>query len=326
LAKEIILKNHFIHIGMPRTGTTFLQQKVFPNIDNFQAYSLPYSHYNEAFHKMIYMDESLYNQEEFIAEVNQLRGDNIILSNENFIGQSLFYYHSNRTRTAQRLHKAMPNATIILYLRNQLDLLKSLYQITVSWNETKSLDEFIWTKRAPYTIEDHHNKKAIYGEQDAYYSTFETHEHLDGYIYNNLIELYKNLFPNVEIILYEDFINKPLKVQNRLESILGVQFNEKVSASFKNKEVLNQGVNKRQASFLSKMNKWDNVVEGTNFNARVLKRLKRWVKKNINSDKKVEFSPEIEQLIIDFYRPYNQELAKKYPELELNNYSKKYLL
>ena len=311
---------------MPRTGTTFLQQKVFPNIDNFQAYSLPYSHYNEAFHKMIYMDDSLYNEEEFIQEVGKFKGDNIILSNENFIGQSLFYYHSNRTRIAQRLYKAMPNATIILYLRNQLDLLKSLYQITVSWKETKSLDDFVWTKREPYTIEDHHNKKAVYGEPDAYYSTFETHEHLDGYIYNNLIELYKNLFPNVEIILYEDFINKPVKVQKRLESIFGVQFNEKVSSSFQNKEVLNKGVNKRQASLLSKMNKWDNIVEESRFNSRVLNRLKRWVKKNINSTEKLDFSPEVEKLIIDFYKPYNQALAKKYPELELDTYSKKYLL
>ncbi|MBL4670178.1 MAG: sulfotransferase domain-containing protein, partial [Flavobacteriales bacterium] len=306
------MKNHFIHIGMPRTGTTFLQRKVFPNIDGFQAYSLPYSHYNEAFHKMIYMDDSLYDENEFKHEIAQLKGDNIILSNENFIGQSLFYHHSNRTRIAQRLHKAMPNATIILYLRNQLDLLKSLYLITVSWKENKSLDDFVWTKREPYTIEDSHNGKVEYGEKDGYYSTFETHEHLDGYIYNNLIELYKNLFPNVEIILYEDFISKPIKVQDRLERIFNVTFNEKVSSSFKNKEVINQGVNKRQAAWLSKLNKWHDVVEGSNFNSRALVKLKRLVKKHIHSDKELEFSPEVKQKIIDFYRPYNQELAKKY--------------
>jgi len=311
---------------MPRTGTTFLQRKVFPNIDGFQAYSLPYSHYNEAFHKMIYMDDSLYDENEFMNEINQLKGDNIILSNENFIGQSLFYHHSNRTRIAQRLHKAMPNATIILYLRNQLDLLKSLYLITVSWKESKSLDDFVWTKREPYTIEDSHNGKVAYGEKDGYYSTFETHEHLDGYIYNNLIELYKNLFPNVEIILYEDFINQPIKVQNRLERIFNVTFNEMVSSSFKNKEVINQGANKRQAAWLSKLNKWHDVVEGSNFSSRVLIKLKRLVKKNLNSNKELEFSPEVKQKIIDFYRPYNQELAKKYPELGLDNYATDYLL
>jgi hypothetical protein len=311
---------------MPRTGTTFLQRKVFPNIDGFQAYSLPYSHYNEAFHKMIYMDDSLYNEEEFTQEISQLKGDNIILSNENFIGQSLFYHHSNRTRIAQRLHKAMPNATIILYLRNQLDLLKSLYLITVSWKETKTLDEFVWNKRAPYTIEDYHNGKMIYGEQDAYYSTFETHEHLDGYIYNNLIELYKSLFPNVEIVLYEDFINNPVKVQKRLERVFKTTFNETVSSSFANKDVMNQGVNKRQAAWLSKINKWHDVVENSNLNSRALNKLKRWVKKNLNSNKELEFSPEVRQELIDFYSPYNKELSKKYPEIALNNYAKEYLL
>lgn len=311
---------------MPRTGTTFLQRKIFPNIDGFQAYSLPYSHYNEAFHKMIYMDDSMYNEKEFIQEINQLKGDNIILSNENFIGQSLFYHHSNRSRIAQRLHKAMPNATIILYLRNQIDLLKSLYLITVSWKETKTLDEFIWRKRDTYTQEDYHNGKLIYGEQDAYYSTFETHEHLDGYIYNHLIDLYKNLFPNVEIILYEDFINEPVKVQKKLERIFNVNFNETISSSFSNKEAINQGVNKRQATWLSKINKWHDVVENNKLNARALNKLKRWVKNNLNSDKELEFSAEVQQQLINFYQPYNQQLTKDYPELELNNYSKEYLL
>jgi hydroxymethylpyrimidine pyrophosphatase-like HAD family hydrolase len=311
---------------MPRTGTTFLQRKVFPNIDNFQAYSLPYSHYNKAFHKMIYMDNSLYNEDEFKKEIDQLKGENIILSNENFIGQSLFYHHSNRTRIATRLHKAMPNATIILYLRNQLDLLKSLYLITVDWKETKSLDDFVWTKRNDYTISDYEQGKLNYGENEGYYSTFESHEHIDGYIYNHLIALYKNLFPNVKIILYEDFISNPTKVQHQLENIFNVTFNETVSASFSNKEVLNKGVNKRQAAWLRKINKWQSIADKGSLNSRALTKLKRWVKNNLSSDQELEFSPEIKEDLINFYRKYNQQLAKDYPELELENYSKEYLL
>ena len=137
---------------------------------------------------------------------------------------------------------------------------------------------------------------------------------------------YKNLFPNIEIILYEDFISQPEKVQKRLEKIFNTPFNEKVSTSFKNKEVLNQGVNKRQAEWLSKINKWHDIVEDSDFNSRALNKLKRWVKNNLNSEKELEFSPEVRQKIIDFYQPYNQELAKTYPELELNNYKKEYLL
>lgn len=309
---------------MPRTGTTFLQRKVFPNIAGHHFYGIPYSHYSEAFHKMIYMDESLYNEDEFIHEINQLEGENIIISNENFIGQSLFYHHSNRSSIANRLHKAMPNATIILYLRNQIDLLKSLYLITVGWKESKSLDEFVWTKRDAYTLKDYQNGNFNYGEKDAYYSTFNSHEHLDGYIYNSLIELYKNLFPKVEIILYEDFISQPEKVQQRLEGIFNTTFSQEVSSSFKNKEILNQGVNKRQAAWLSKINKWQDVVEDSDFNSRALNKLKRWVKNNLNSDQKLEFSPEKRKIIVDFYRPYNQQLAKDFPELGLEKYAKDY--
>ncbi len=311
---------------MPRTGTTFLQRKVFPNIEGFHYYGIPYTHYAEAFHKMIYMDDSLYNEEEFINEINQLEGENIVLSNENFIGQSLFYHHSNRSRIAHRLLKAMPNATIILYLRNQIDLLKSLYLITVAWKESKSLDEFVWTKRNTYTINDYQNGKLNYGENDSYYSTFNSYEHLDGYIYNSLIKLYKELFPKVEIILYENFITHPEKVQLRLEGILNTSFNETVTTSFKNKVKLNQGVNKRQAAWLSKINKWQDVVEDSNFNSRALNKLKRWVKNNLNSDQKLEFSSEKRKVIVDFYRPYNQQLANDFPELGLENYANDYLL
>jgi len=219
----------------------------------------------------------------------------------------------------------MPNATIILYLRNQLDILKSLYLITVGWKESKSLDEFVWLKRNNYSLEDYEAGK-LYGESEAYYSTFESHEHLDGYIYNNLIKLYKDLFPNVKIILYEDFITQPLKVQQQLETLFGETFNETVSSSFSKKEVINQGVNKRQAAWLSKINKWHDVVEDSDFNSRALVKLKRWVKNNLNSDKELEFSSEIRQELIKFYQPYNQQLAKDYPELGLENYAEEYFL
>lgn len=311
---------------MPRTGTTFLQRKVFHAIEGFSFYGLPYTHYNNAFHKMIYMDESLYDKDEFIKEINQLKGDNIILSNENFIGQSLFYHHSNRSRIAHRLHQAMPNATIILYLRNQIDLLKSLYLITIGWKENKSLDQFVWTKREAYTLEDYQKGILNYGENDAYYNTFDSHEHLDGYIYNSLIKLYKNLFPRVEIILYEDFISNPIKVQKRLEGIFKVKFNEEVTASFTNREVLNQSYNKRQAVWLSKLNKWHNVAESSDLKLRFLTLLKRLVINNIKSEKKLEFSTETMKILKDFYQPYNQQLAKDFPELELANYTKEYLL
>ena len=67
---------------MPRTGTTFLQRKVFPLIENCNYYGIPFTNYNQAFQKMMYMDDSIYDEKEFIKEINSLEGENIILSNE----------------------------------------------------------------------------------------------------------------------------------------------------------------------------------------------------------------------------------------------------
>ena len=74
-------------------------------------------------HQMHYADETLYRPARFKEEIEALEGDKILLSNENFIGQSLYWNHGNRTRIATRLHAAMPEATIILFLRNQTDIL-----------------------------------------------------------------------------------------------------------------------------------------------------------------------------------------------------------
>ena len=80
-------------------------------MDDYHYYGIPYTNYNQAFQKMMYMDNSIYNEADFMEEINRLEGENIILSNENFIGRSLFYHHSNRSKIARRLQKAMPDAT-----------------------------------------------------------------------------------------------------------------------------------------------------------------------------------------------------------------------
>jgi hypothetical protein len=311
---------------MPRTGTTFLQRKVFPKLPKYHFYGIPFTHYNHHFQQMMYMDESLFNQQSFNEFVKSLPGNHKIMSNENFIGQSLFFYHSNRTRTAERLQKAFPEATILLYIRNQLDLLKSLYLITLGWKETKSVEDFIWTKRKDYTLEQYLNKEYNYGENDAYYATFESHEHLDGYLFLPLIELYKSLFENVHVILYESFEEDPLAVAKQLENILEVTFDETILQAFKNRPKLNKSASATQAKWLSKINKWYTPSNNKALNERIIRNLKKFVLNNLNSDETFELPEDLQKTIIQFYKENNKQLNEKFPEIGLNKFKTEYFL
>ncbi len=320
------MKDYFIHIGMPRTGTTFLQKKVFPNIDNHHFYNIEYTYYSRAFQRMIYADDTLYNPAEFKKAIDELKGDKIILSNELLVGQSLFMHYGNRSQIARRLQEAMPNATIVLYIRNQLDILKSLYLISVNWKETKSLEDFIWFPGRELTLDDYHDKNIDDLSSHLYYNTHESHEHVEGYLYKPLIDLYKSLFPKVEIVLYEDFATEPKTVLNQLEKLFGQEFNNEVRSAFLDKKPVHKSIGKRNAELIRKANKWQDLLEQKKLTKRTFNKYRRYIEHKVVSKESLNYSKKLKQKLIEYYQPYNRELHAAYPEIGIDRYKDQYLL
>ena len=275
---------------------------------------------------MIYQDDTLYQKADFAAQIAALEGERILLSNENYIGQSLYYQHSNRTRIAQRLHEAMPQATIILVLRNQIDILKSLYLISVNSHEEKTLEDFVYLPREGYTHAMHQAGDRSDYKTYQYYNTFDAHEHVDSYLYGPLIELYKRLFPRVEILLYEDLKARPEVVIDRLESIFEVELPPVAKQAFQPGNKVNSSPGKRQANLLRKANRWHHVAANNRFFFGLYNRYKRYVQHKVKSSDKLDFSPEMRQQLTDFYREHNQALAQALPEVDFSPYRSKYLL
>lgn len=300
---------------MPRTGSTFLQTKVFPKLNDVSFFGLPYTHFNHAFSRMLYADESLYDPTLFSDEIAKLEGKKILLSNENFIGQSMFWAHGNRTRIAERLSAAMPDATIILFIRNQLDLLRSLYAIGVYGNIDKKPEEFFWQGKPNYSLEDYQNNPAIDWEDYALYNTFEATEHLEGYDYLPLISLYKKHFPNVEIFLFEQLQHEPQLVAERLQRVLDTEFSAEVQEAFSSKKPVNSGVGKKQASWLRQLNRFHDVAKGNKNAERVYYRSKRFIMDNVDAEEKLDLPEDIKALIQKHYEPLNEKLFKRYSGL-----------
>lgn len=318
------MPKHFIHIGMPRTGSTFLQTKVFPKLSNVSFYGLPYTHFNHAFSRMLFSDESLYDPTVFSKEIAKLEGEKILLSNENFIGQSMFWAHGNRTRIAERLSAAMPDATIILFIRNQLDLLRSLYAIGVYGNIGKKPEEFFWQNKPDYTLEEYKKNPAIDWEDYALYNTFEATEHLEGYDYLPLIELYKKHFPNVEVFLFEQLQHEPEKVAERLQFVLDTKFSSEVLEAFTSKEPVNSGVGHKQATWLRQLNRFHDVAKGNKNAERVYYRSKRFIMDNVDADEKLNLPEQLRDQICNYFRERNKEFDLRYPKVGMNEFSERY--
>ena len=87
----------FIHLGLPRTGTTFFQQNIFPKIKNYNYFHNP----------------------DDILVLDQF--DNVIFSSESMS------YNRRRNEILQKLKKLYPQASIIIGLRDIEEIKRSLY-------------------------------------------------------------------------------------------------------------------------------------------------------------------------------------------------------
>ena len=56
------IKKKFIHVGLHKTATTYLQNYIFNNIENFELVTRPYTQHNKAFNMMQYADDTMYNE------------------------------------------------------------------------------------------------------------------------------------------------------------------------------------------------------------------------------------------------------------------------
>lgn len=106
----------FIHIGLHRTGTTFLQKHVFPKIEGI-AY---YGRYNP------------YHVQNYVLAVDVKANDKILISDEGLTTYPYFNYPETTVFiVTERLKKLFPHAKIIVVFRDKKEWKKSLYDVYV---------------------------------------------------------------------------------------------------------------------------------------------------------------------------------------------------
>jgi len=218
----------FIHVGLPKTASTYLQNNVFPRLNNVAYIGRPYTQENYAFNTLQYADNSLYAssaiQKEFDKIENEMaKGNPLLISDELFSGFALYNF-INRGMIAERLSEIVPHAEIILFLRGQVHLILSLYNqfVKMGWVDNHLNESFLYRPGKGFPLEEWIEGKRDwnFNNRFIYHRSAFTPEH---FRYSNLHSLYNDLFEKVHVFLYEDFEKDQEACLLRLASTLSTE-------------------------------------------------------------------------------------------------------
>jgi hypothetical protein len=187
-----------IHIGLHKTGTTWLQKNVFG------SGRFGFGHWNQELferrkYKGVWEDyppdfDAEKVREYFTDRLTTPAGVQPVISSEKFSGNPLFGGY-DRYDIAHRLAKIFPEARVLICIREQRSIIRSSYFQFINAGGMIGLDDYI-------------------SGRDTRGPSFR----LDHFRYDVLLELYRSLFgaENVLVLAYEELRRYPLNYANRL--------------------------------------------------------------------------------------------------------------
>lgn len=145
-------KNIIIHIGMPKSASTFLQKMVFPNLTDvhYCTYRNPLFSITR---DLEFMHKDLVNIAEYRKKaddyIEQIKENNILISNEMIFGNP-WHNFMNHYDMAELLKLIFPTAKILVIIRKQDDFLASCYLQAVKIGFPQSKKNFFNLKQGVF--------------------------------------------------------------------------------------------------------------------------------------------------------------------------------
>lgn len=224
--RNICLSNKVIlHVGYPKSGSTWLQDNLFSNKNNcFQSIFPNKQARREFIELLMKKDIFSFDKNEIQDYVNDKFYDlfkksdikTIVISCEDFVGPIHDQGKSIQKDTLDRLKLIFPNAKILLILREQISCLLSQYYQQIRGGSTISLERGLQRKN----VLDHPGEKIICKEFYEYDKTVEY-----------LIKLFSK--KNIKVYLFEDMFKNMSRFIRHLNSFCKTSIN-KSNYSLKN--------------------------------------------------------------------------------------------
>jgi hypothetical protein len=200
-----------IHIGANKTGSTTLQRSVFPYNEGLVYMGEDgkgYEGYRDIVDSLVSDDDIYFRFEEarrlFDEFLARAEGKTFLYSNEDIM--------TSRTPTlcARRLHQLLPDAQIVVVVRNQLTAIPSWYA-----------NHGAYLRHVPRS---YWRRYVSFDSWMEYCTSFVKYSPIDGFFYHRIVNLYASLFgrENIHILLYEDFIQRPEHFVEELCRILRI--------------------------------------------------------------------------------------------------------
>ena len=231
--------NNIIHVGLHKSGSTFLQSKIFPEIKNHIYLGFYNSNllleevrYFQNCSNYSFNENKIKNLVEFINNCKN-KNRNFLISSEAFTGglPSLAYGTGVFIEMiAGRIKKYIPNPKIVLILRNQRDIICSTYKDDIQLGYTCNFDEWV--------------KERLKMNSFEYYK------------YDKMVSCYQNIFGknNVSVYFYEEVFNSSQEMQNFLKN-MGLEL--KISED-RISEIMKKKINISNSILLTKITRFIN--------------------------------------------------------------------
>lgn len=321
----------YIHLGYPKAGSTTLQKALFlhhSDVVNLGLYpqsnvgkdsvdtvsdSIPYLNdleLRDFYWKMLHLDGMSYceatMQDDWKRILNKYNevGKSIVLSNEGFLSSR--FSNPEIFEKIRRLKSVIPDARIFIVIRNQLDLLKSLYRDHPFDPRTLKYQP------SPVSFECFIKADLEMG----------CHNNINTLFYSRLYKLLVSMFrkENVCILPLEMLRDYPSEFAYRLSGFMNID-------SCKTIELLNE--RHENLGPTEAQNLYRFIKSTLTPVLRLIPGIKRWgadidasvsrVMRNIGATQKVSVSNEVHQLIRRIYADENKWLANEL-EISLSEY------
>lgn len=203
------------HVGLPKCGTTWLQKSVFPYIPGVNYLGRSYEKLSgDAFFKPKLIKDNINIRLEYVAKSHEFvyappSFSELSPNKVNLFSSEMLSEVFNFERSALRLKEMFPDAKVIISIREQKSLIKSIYLNEVYKGQVKKLSEILNYSNV--------NGQRIIGKPEIW---------LPHFLYYEMFCFYKSIFGNNVLMLPIEMASEGGGFFDKLESFLLGKINE----------------------------------------------------------------------------------------------------